>query len=382
MQVCHVISSIDISHGGPSHALIGLGRSLVEAGVVVHVVSTYGPDEDLSAREVLQHAGVQVTLIGPIHGRWRSPSMIHEPLKNVIATADVVHIHALWEEIQHQAAVAARELRKPYIFRPCGMLDPWSLAQGKWKKKLYMAWRLRRDLDGAAALHFTADAERDLTEPLKLKAPAIVEPNGVDLSEFETLPAEPLLRRRYPQLEGRKILLFLSRLHHKKGLELLLPAFAKLDRPDVMLVIVGPDSDGYQARLESLAKELGVAERVIFTGMLRGRDRVAALTEADLFCLPSHQENFGIAVVEALAAGTPVVISDQVNIHNEISAAGVGGVVPLDVAALADALRQWLDDDAMRAAAAGRCRPFVWDRYDWNEIARRWIVHYERLIAG
>jgi glycosyltransferase involved in cell wall biosynthesis len=174
---------------------------------------------------------------------------------------------------------------------------------------------------------------------------------------------------------------FFSRLHHKKGLDLLLPAFARCGVESAVLALVGPVDDDYRTQLEAMIRAHNLRDRVVFTGMLRGPERVAALADADLFCLPSYQENFGIAVVEALAAGTPVLISDQVNIHPDIAAAGVGGVVPTRVEPLAVELRRWLTDQTLRDDAAAKCRPFVWQRYDWNAIARRWSDHYHR-IAG
>jgi glycosyltransferase involved in cell wall biosynthesis len=147
-----------------------------------------------------------------------------------------------------------------------------------------------------------------------------------------------------------------------------------------LLVIAGPDVDNCRPTIESLMTEHAVsADRVLFTGMLRGRARVEALVDADLFVLPSYQENFGIAVVESLAAGTPVVISDQVNICNEIRDAGVGGVVPTQVELLAREIARWMNDDQLRAEASRRAVPFVRERYDWNQIARRWVGHYESL---
>ncbi len=153
------------------------------------------------------------------------------------------------------------------------------------------------------------------------------------------------------------MLLFLSRIHYKKGLDLLIPAIAKLKHQDATLVIVGPDDAGYGQEMQRLAAEKNVQDRVIFAGTLYGGERLPALVDAELFVLPSYQENFGIAVVEALAAGTPVVISDQVNIHREISAAGVGGVVPTQIDALAAELDRWLGDEALRRAAAERALP-------------------------
>lgn len=383
MRILHVISSIDSRSGGPSTALRGLVAAQKQAGLDVSVISSYAAHHNNDIADQLRELGVHVDLVGPGTG----PLVRHPDLKKVVNDAiarnqQIVHIHALWEEIQHQAAVASRRHNVPYIFRPCGMLDPWSLSQSKWKKRLYLAWRLRRDLNGAIRLHFTSATERDLTAPLTLKPPGIVIPNGVRLDEFENLPPKSTFRARLPQIGNRRIILFLSRIHHKKGLDLLVPAFAKANLPNTVLVLIGPDDSNYMPQLKKMIDDHKVADRVFMPGMLQGADRVAALADADLFCLPSYQENFGIAVVEALAAGTPVVISDQVNIHQEITAAAVGGVVPTDADALATELHRWMTDDALRAAAGSRARDFVGEHYDWNNIARRWSAEYARLIAN
>lgn len=385
MRILHVISSLDPHAGGPTAALIGLATAQVRTGLNVNILATWKDPAALPVAERLQGSGVSLRHVGPARGPLSGHPDLAAAAGGCVADADVVHIHALWEQVQHDAAVAARRHKKPYLFRPCGMLDPWSLAQGRWKKKLYLAWRLRADLNGASALHFTSDTERDFCGPLKLKPPAIVEPNGLDLSEFDPLPPEGAFRSKFPQLGGRRIVLFLSRLHHKKGLELLVPAFARAKLSDTMLVIAGPDANGYRAEVEKSVAQHGIADSVLFTGMLQGADKIAALAEAELFVLPSYQENFGIAVVEALAAGTPVIISDGVNIHGEITSAGLGAVVPIggtpeqSIIALAATLEQWLGDASLRRAASERARPYVRDRYDWEKIALRWKEHYARI---
>src|SRR5262249_15680957 len=153
------------------------------------------------------------------------------------------------------------------------------------------------------------------------------EPNGINLEEFEQLPPRGTYRNRCPQLAGKRMIVFLGRVHPGKGLELLVPAFAQANITDAMLVIVGPDSENFQGGVEETFRRHNISQRVIFTGMLRGADRIAALADADLFALPSFHENFGIAVIEALAAGVPVIVSDEVNVCREIAAAQVGASV-------------------------------------------------------
>jgi len=380
MHVLHVISSITRVDGGPTAALIGLCRAQVASGLQVSVLSGFREGETDSVSDVLLKSGVAVNLVGPTSGLFRSHSDMRRNLFDLAERVDILHIHALWEEIQHQAASVSRELQIPYIFRPCGMLDPWSLNQGKWKKRIYMAWRLRRDLNLAAAIHFTAEKERDLTAPLHLRAPSIVEPNGIDLSEFAELPQRGRFRARFPSLGNRPIVLFLSRLHPKKGLDLLIPAFAAGAPPEAMLVLAGPCDDRYRVELDRLVRKHDLGQRVIMPGLLRDVERLEAYVDAELFCLPSYQENFGIAVVEAMAAGLAVIISDKVNLDRDVIAAGAGAVVPTQIEPLADAMNQWLFDKSLRQRAGAAGREYAFQRFSWNAIAARWLKHYKALL--
>ena len=382
MRAVHVISGLDPRGGGPVTALQGLATALAHTGVDVTVVATFSAGADLRVADQLRAAGVAVHTVGPVRGRLRAHHDLTPTLEHTIQAADVVHIHALWEPIQHHAARQARAHGVPYVIRPCGMLDPWSLRQSAWRKRLYLACRLRRDLHRAAALHFTSEVERDGAGRLNLQTPAIVEPNGIALDEYQALPAQSTFRAHHPQTQGRPLLLFLSRLHRKKGLGLLIPAFAQVLQASAakpMLVLAGPCAPQYRRRLESEIASHGLSDHVIFTGMLEGEQKRAALTDADLFVLPSYQENFGIAVIEALAAGTPVVVSDQVNICGRIAEGQVGAVVPTRIEPLAESLTRWMSDARLREDAAERARPFVQAHFDWGQIAEHWATHYARL---
>ena len=382
MRVLHVTSSLDAKEGGPVRALVGLASAQARAGLEVRVFATFSAGAELDhATDALRTAGVRVDLLGPC--RW--PMSWHPRLPAaagaVVAGCDVLHVHALWEEVQHRAARAAQAGGVPYVIRPCGMLDPWSLARGSLKKRIYMSARLRRNLDDAAAIHFTTPAEAEAAGNLGLRTPVVLEPNGVELGEFLSAPPRGSFRERHPAIGCRPMVLFLGRVHTGKGLELLIPAFARMRLPEAVLVVAGPDSD-YRTAADAEVKRLGLGDRVLFTGMLHGPERVAALVDADVFCLPSHHENFGIAVVEALAAGTPVIVSDQVAIHPQVSAARVGGVVPLDVDALARELHRWLTDHVLRSAAAARAATVAREQYDWNFIAERWAGHYRKILTN
>jgi glycosyltransferase involved in cell wall biosynthesis len=381
MNILHAISSIDPRTGGPAEALRGLVLSQVNAGLSVRIVATWKKSDQLSFRDWFLGQGIPLELVGPCWAPLRWHPRLFSVLRKEISWCDIIHIHGLWEEIHHKAARIAWNTSKPYLFRPCGMLDPWSLAQSRIKKALYLEWRLRTDLNRAAGLHFTSLPEHRLTHSLHLCPPAIVEPNGLSLEEFANLPPRGLFRANRGVDSDRLLLLFMGRLHPKKGLELLIPALARLKAFPVDLVIAGPDPDGYADRLKSTIGRLQLGDRVRFVGMLQGIEKQSALVDADLFVLPSYQENFGNAVIEALASGTPVLISDQVNIHEEIRTAEVGGIVPLSIEALATELTRWLTDFNLRRTAAARAQSFVRERYDWNQIARRWVNHYQQLFS-
>lgn len=379
MHVIHVISGIDAALGGPVAALVGLACAQAADGMQVTVAPVVRSSTLPATAGILKDAGVQVIpLIGsnsPLKQRLSSQRL----LRQLLQTGDVVHIYGLWEPIQHRAASICRELGRPYIFEPCGMLDQWALRRSWLKKKLYLALRLRRDLDHAAAIHVSTPWERDQTAGLGLRAPLVVVPAGVDLQEFEQLPPRGLFRAAHPGLMDKPVLMFLGRVFPGKGVEMLIPAVARMTNQDAMLAVVGPDAEGYTSSMKSLAEKLGVQHRVIFTGMARGRERIEALVDADLFCLPSAHENFGVAVLEAMAAGVPVVVSDQVGLWHDIDGARAGEAVPLDENRLATTLDRWLGSDSARREAGQRGRALAFERFTWDLIARQWKQAYTGL---
>ncbi len=382
LNILQVVPGLDPMSGGVVAAVNGLARALFSNGVNIEILATYRGSEDQSISKELQTQGISITRVGPAY----TPLGWHPNLKSnaykAVQRADIVHINGIWEDVQHHAARAAQKLNKPYIISPHGMLDPWSLSQSPLRKKLYLTLRLRNNLNRATALHFTAQAEHGLTATLKLKAPAIIEPNGLDLSEFETLPPTGTFRSEHPELGDRPYVLFLSRIHPKKGLDLLIPAFAQAAPPDYALVIAGPGEPDYVESIRQLAQQHGLANRALFPGMLSGQDKLAAYAEAELFALPSYQENFGIVIIEALACGTAVLISDKVNIHNEITKEAVGIVTTTEVSSVTKALREFFSSNSYSIRSATSRSNFAKKHYDWRLIASRWVQTLEQLAQN
>lgn len=388
LRVLHVIAGLDARAGGTTAAVLGLAIAQVRSGMMVTVMATFRLGHDSTAVDTLRAAGVEVTLVGPVWGPLGWAPRTRLTVQRMVNAAEIIHIHGLWADIQHQAAVESRNSGRPYVVTPHGMLDPWSLAQSRWKKYAYMRWRLLKNLNCAAALHYTAPIEKKLCDRLSLAPPKVIEPNGIDLREFRKLPPRGHFRDRYRIESDAPMVLFLGRLHPKKGCDILINAFARViaEQEGVLsqrpcLVIAGPDSNNYQKSLEALVSKWGVTEAIRFVGPLYRQEKLSALADADLFALVSHQENFGIAVIEALAAGCPVLLSDQVNIYGLVETEQLGWVVPTEIDATAHALSSWLssgeklEETRVRAQAVAK-------RFDWQEIAVSWIEHYQRIIGG
>ena len=303
-------------------------------------------------------------------------------LDAAIPAADVVHIHSLYLFHVWYAARVARKAGKPYLLRPHGTLDPFLWKRHRLRKSVIETVFQDRVIDHAAALHWTASEEMELAAPYSRGAKGVVVPNGIDIGDYADLPAPGEFFAKHPNLAGTKPVLFLSRLNFKKGLDVLIPAFRKaLDAdPALRLVIAGPD-DGYEATARTLAAQHKLDDATTWLGMLSGRDKLAAFVDCALFALPSWSENFGIAIVEAMACGAPVVISDRVNIWREIQGAGAGLVSPPDIDTLAAHILLLANDSARakRMGAAGR--KLATDRYDWAKIGAQLETIY-REIAG
>jgi glycosyltransferase involved in cell wall biosynthesis len=256
------------------------------------------------------------------------------------------------------------------------MLDVWSMKQKRLKKRLALLLGYRKMLDGAEfTLALNADEAR-LLEPLRLKTPILVIPNGIFLEEFAVLPEKGFFRERMPELDEKRVILFLSRLHTKKGLDILAMAFVRLAKshPQVDLVVAGPDG-GARAGFASLVHQLGIEDRVHLTGPLYGEDKLRAFVDASCFCLPSRQEGFSVAITEALACGLPPVISDACHFP-EVGTANAGIVVSLDPAEVASALAYVLDNPAMASIMGKNGQRLVRENYTWPRIAELTIQGY------
>ena len=385
IRVLHVIASIAQRTGGPAKAVVDMAAAVAARG---HAVSIYTTDREMSEAE---RAAIGTP---SADGVSRHVFKQHWPhafaasfdlgaaLEDAIPKADIVHLHSLYLYHVWKAARVCRKAKVPYLLRPHGTLDPFLWRRHRGRKKLVELAFQDRVIRDAAALHYTAEEEMRLAAPYVHGAPGVVVPNGLDMRAYSEVPARGAFFAAHPELAGTKPVLFLSRINFKKGLDVLIPAFAKAlaADPALRLVVAGPD-DGYLATAKGFAAAAGVADKVLWLGMLSGEAKKAAFADCTAFALPSWSENFGIAIVEAMACEAPVIVSDRVNIWREIEAAGAGLVSPPEVDAVAAHILLLAGDPVRgrRMGAAGR--KLAAAKYDWATIAVELERVYARLAA-
>ncbi len=378
-------------YGGPIFSVHNLNKWLVKRGAEVTVYTTTidGPDDlDVPRGTPVNLDGVSVYYFRPVSflRRWFYSRDLHSFLAAHIKEFDLVHVTAVFTAASVLVWYYARKYKKPYIISPRGSLMNEPLAMKKrFLKKIYLRlieWRPLRD---ASAVHFTAAKEKD--EYIAHRFPLrreIVLPNGLDPDVESPDQVRRSLRDKFEIPQEKKIILFLSRLNWKKGLDTLIPAFAAVHQedPDTILVLAGGDDEGYGAWIRSQITNHGlqIGVDVIFTGMLV-HSKSVSFKESSVFVLPSYSENFGMAVVEAMHAGLPVVVTDGVAIAPSILKAGAGIVVKKDVGEVSQALLRVLKDPAGARAMGERGRCLVDEEFLMPAIAEKFKDEYQKLIS-
>jgi glycosyltransferase involved in cell wall biosynthesis len=261
------------------------------------------------------------------------------------------------------------------------MLDDWALNQNRLKKRLYFRLIAAGILKRAASIHALTETEARNVRELGISTSVVNVPNGIDLAEFENLPSRTAFCERFPQLRGKRIVLFLGRLHPKKGIDLLIETFAEVATlfPDLFLVLAGPDAAGTRKRAEDQLQALQCQGRFLFTGILDRKECLEAFAAADIFVLPSYSEGLPMSALEALAAGVPVIVSSSCNLP-QVEKQEAGLVIKLERKSLLRALTILCGDEALRQRMGLNARSYFLTNYSWDQVAVRMTRVYENIL--
>ncbi len=363
MRVFLAGASVQPVHSGIAYSVCGLAAALARAGVDVGV---WAPDQSAATTPLLTADLPVQRLTGSEADALRT-----------FARTDVLHDNGMWWPHNHRLAQLAHRRGINRVVSTRGMLEPWAVNHKRWKKRI--AWGLyqRRDLRRAHWHHTTSEAEAGHVKRLRLDVPVCVIPNGIDL---------PVLEPRAPVTEaaraGKKTALFLGRIYPVKGLPMLIEAWARV-RPDGWtLQIAGPDEAGHRAQVEQAVAAAGLKDVISFTGVLSGEAKRSAFLSADLFVLPTHSENFGTVVAEAMAHGVPVLTTTAAP-WAVIEERGCGWWIDPTVGGISEGLRRATlsDSDTLRAMGA-KGREFAVAEFGWESVAKRFISIYELVDAN
>lgn len=389
MKILHIIPTLSSFSGGPAEVAINLVKELNALGAQAEILTT---DDNGSTRfdiplgkELTEFRGVPTRFFPRINPRLKefiiSPSAVSW-LNTNMGKYDVLDIHYLFSFVPLVARSLARKKKIPYTVRTMGQLSPWALKQSSFKKDVFFALQERKNLEKADALHSTSKAEEQDIRNFGLKNKVINLPLGVRAPD-KIADAAQILRKKYDIANDRFVLLFLSRLHYKKRPELAIEVVKEMrDRYNVHLILGGSGDATYERQLKQLVIKGGMADRVTFAGFVSGYEKELLLQGCDLFLLPSFSENFGIAVAEALAAGTPVVITPDVQIAEYVSMYDAGIITQGTTSAFTVAITSCFSDlNRMRDMQSNGLR-LASEVFSWQAIAKQLLASYEEVLAG
>lgn len=369
LTLVHLVPSIAEGYGGPARSVTALSSALSAAGHAVTLISTHATGD----KNLIPNPSVDVRLLA------RRSHLLGWPFSSTLSKLyasrkpDVLHDHGLWMPYSHFSANWSSRRKVLRVVSPRGMLEPWALEQRRAKKRVAWALYQRKDLESASGYHATSAEEASNIRKLGLMGPIAVVPNGV------ALPAD--LPRRIGEIHSRRRLVFMSRIHRKKGLENLIRAWDELRPSDWLLTIAGPDA-GHLSEMRQLVRTLGLERIVEFVGPVDDSEKWMLLTTADLFVLPSYSENFGLVVAEALGAGVPV-ITTRGTPWACIEDHKCGWWIETGVQPLLNALRvaTAMDSDDLRARGK-RGEALVREQFAWKRSGELLSDFYHWLLHG
>ncbi|GAB5497572.1 MAG: glycosyltransferase [Phycisphaerales bacterium] len=365
LKVTHFTGPIRLELGGVVRAVLDMALALAQAGHDVVIITwdkTDVPDDWRNG-----NPGVPRVVEIERPGRLGKLSKRSEDLvKRVVGASDMVHMHTPWETANAAVAKLCNTLGVPYVVSIHGMLDDWSMAQRTLKKRVYLALSARKLLEGAYAVHCTAQAELDQSRKWYPKGNGVVIPLLFDLEPYKQLPGPEIAREKFNIDPDKPTVLFLSRIHVKKGVHILIDAANTIRErgTDAQFLIAGTGDSEYEQSLRVQIDKLGLGDSVRLLGMVKGTEKVSLFQAADIFALPTSQENFGFVLVEALASGTPAITTKHVDIWPELESSGSSLIVEQTSEAFDQAITKLLADRGVLESMGTKGRDWVLSALD------------------
>lgn len=372
MKILHVVPSIAKEEGGPSKAVIEMCKEQNKQGIKSDILTTHKNNKrKVKNQKVYSFKSYLGYKYSPKLKKW---------LKNNISGYDLLHIHTVFCYTTYLAAKQARRTNTPYIIRTIGQLYPWCLNQKKLKKKIYLELIERKNLENASLLHFTTEDEKE-NMGINIENDSYILPLGI--KKTEKIRKEKF-NELFPKLKDKKIILFLSRIHPKKGLDLSISSLERIlkNKKEWVLVIAGDGPKRYVKKIKNLVEKLDLVEKVKFTGFVGGDKKQALLQNSEIFILPSHSENFGISVIEAMQSGTTVATSNNVGVYKDIKKENAGEVFSLDEKEIRESIRKLINNSKIRKKQGKKGKKIVKEKYSWNKITKKQINIYKNIIKN
>jgi len=383
MKILYVVASLDPSDGGAVHVVRELTPVLAKKGADITIFAPSRKDKEV--RTV--HYGDVKTVFFPtgfFAKYWPGYSRpLAETLKREASRFDLIHTHGIWYYPQFAVYLATKGSTKPIVASVHGELSDINLSRSALKKKIFSAIAQRKILKIASAIHAVSEKEAEDIFRFVGKQHIASIPNGVNPEGHTDALHSKWINNKFPEIDGKKVILYLGRISSGKGIDTLVKAFAHIakDKDNVLLLIAGPDSLGYRTHIEKIIEMENVSDTVIFTGMLEGTEKKTMLDCADVFVLPSLSEGFSIAVLEAMLCGLPVIISHQCN-FNEVDIANAGKVISVDIDSLANAMTELLNNPVESKEMGKRGATLVREKYTWDVIADKMLALYNEIVTN
>lgn len=392
MKILHIVSSYypAIRFGGPIYSVHELNKAIVRKGHTVDVLTTNAGIDDhqnIVINKWNYFDSVRVmykSFWGYEHFNFSLPFALSA--FSLVKYYDIVHLTGVWNFPILIGSLCAILFEKPFIISPRGSLYEETINLKRSKiKKIYLKLFSRFFIKRASAIHYTTQDEFEKVEKfLQIGKKSVIIHNGMDLKSIYQMKNDELFNNKFPELKDRKYILSLGRITKKKGFDLLIPAMKKVieDRNDLLLVIAGPDDENYLTAVKKIINENNLERNVVFTGLLDGELKWSTYRHAEMFVLPSYSENFGNTIVEAMACGTPVVVTNKVGISRELEENESGVIVNTDVYSVYNGIKSLLSDTNLRERIIINARSMIRKFFDIEGVASQMLDSYKQILNG